>query len=387
MTTGTPSSLATSAALASRATMPSCSLAPPDSESYGTVRPSSVRLRMRSSPSISTSKSAPNTMRPNRSHLGAERVDVAQPRLVAVPRHHRLQQLRPRPPGAAIRACSAAACSRSVSRGIEPTLAALAAVDLAAAPATSRRSLGDLVVRARRAAAAPRTAASSSAATAVRAGAASSASMAATCAAAPAQPLGVGLGLDHQLVVGLRLPLPGKPFGGRRPPRRGRPPASRRRTVTRGGRCRVAVAPPSPRPSRRVARRRRASRCALGRRLEFGRGARRRRPRRRPPPAPSRQLDQARAQLLDGVVADQRVAGRRSRSRGRRQLAPPGVERPRRRDVGDPGLVEQSSASMFPGGLSSTAWESAAGAPGTTRTRQHAGQLDVGRRRHALATR
>ena len=67
MTTGTLSSLATKTALASRATMPICSFAPPDSDSYGTVRPASVRLQIRSALSISTSKLSPNTMRPNRS--------------------------------------------------------------------------------------------------------------------------------------------------------------------------------------------------------------------------------------------------------------------------------------------------------------------------------
>ena len=67
MTTGTVSSWATRAATASRATMPSCSLAPPDSDSNGTVRPSRVRLRMHRSLSTSTSKVSPNTVRPNRS--------------------------------------------------------------------------------------------------------------------------------------------------------------------------------------------------------------------------------------------------------------------------------------------------------------------------------
>ena len=47
--------------------MPICSFAPPDSDSYGTVRPASVRLQIRSALSISTSKLSPNTMRPNRS--------------------------------------------------------------------------------------------------------------------------------------------------------------------------------------------------------------------------------------------------------------------------------------------------------------------------------
>ncbi|SKV14593.1 Uncharacterised protein [Mycobacteroides abscessus subsp. abscessus] len=47
--------------------MPNCSLAPPDSDSYGTVLPSRVRLRILKSLSISTSKVGPKTMRPNRS--------------------------------------------------------------------------------------------------------------------------------------------------------------------------------------------------------------------------------------------------------------------------------------------------------------------------------
>ena len=85
-----------SAAPASLATMPICSFAPPDSDSYGTVRPTaSVRLQIRSCAVDLDLEGVAEHDAAQPLHLVAERVDVAQPGgASAVPSHHRAQQLR-----------------------------------------------------------------------------------------------------------------------------------------------------------------------------------------------------------------------------------------------------------------------------------------------------
>ena len=79
--------------------MPSCSFAPPDSDSYGTVRPGQ---RAAADPQLAVDLDLEGVAEHDAAqplHLIAERVDVAQPGGVAVPGHHRAQQLRgPRPP-------------------------------------------------------------------------------------------------------------------------------------------------------------------------------------------------------------------------------------------------------------------------------------------------
>ena len=63
------------------------------------MRPDSVRLQIRSSLSISTSKLVAEHDAAQPLHLAAERVDIAQPGGVTVSGHHRTQQLRgARPP-------------------------------------------------------------------------------------------------------------------------------------------------------------------------------------------------------------------------------------------------------------------------------------------------
>ena len=144
MTTGTLSSLATSAAPASLATMPSCSFAPPDSDSYGTVRP---RQRAAADPQLAVDLDLEGVAEHDAAqplHLIAERVDVTQPGGVAVPGHHRAQQLRgPRPPvhpkvfGLGMLAFGFG--------GVELALAALGAVHLQLRGHHAQR-VGDLVV-------------------------------------------------------------------------------------------------------------------------------------------------------------------------------------------------------------------------------------------------
>ena len=103
-----------------------------------------MRLQIRSSLSISTSKLSPNTMRPKPLHLIAERVDVTQPGGVAVPRHHRAQQLGgPGPPvHAPVLGLGMLAFGLG---GVELTLAALGAVHLQLRCHLAQR-VGDLVV-------------------------------------------------------------------------------------------------------------------------------------------------------------------------------------------------------------------------------------------------
>ena len=73
--------------------MPSCSFAPPDSDSYGTVRPAQ---RAATDPQRAVDLDLEGVTEHDAAqalHLIAERVDVTQPGGVAVPGHHRAQQL------------------------------------------------------------------------------------------------------------------------------------------------------------------------------------------------------------------------------------------------------------------------------------------------------
>ena len=95
-------------------------------------------------------------MRPNRSTSIAERVDVAQPRGVAVPGHHRAQQLRGSGPPVHPKVLGLGVLTLGLG-GVEPALAPLGAVHLQLGGHHAQR-VGDLVVafaRARRRAAAP----------------------------------------------------------------------------------------------------------------------------------------------------------------------------------------------------------------------------------------
>ncbi len=90
--------------------------------------PSSVRLRIHRSLSMSTSKVGPNTGRPSRCSSVAVGLDVTQSGGVAVARHHRPQQLGGAGPAAHPGVLAGRVLALGLG-GIELALAALGAED------------------------------------------------------------------------------------------------------------------------------------------------------------------------------------------------------------------------------------------------------------------
>ena len=319
-------------------------------------------------------------MRPNRSTSAAERVDVAQPGGVAVACHHRPEQLGG--PGPALHPPELALGVLTFGLGgVQPALASLRAVHLQLGGDLAQR-LGGVVV-------------TTPDASASRSASASAVATASGCAAGqlvadpghqrlrPGRHLGVGLGLDGQLVVADGSAVHGEalPRGGQLRLRglqlllgAGRPHATLGEQLGRllgDLSVRLAVA-----DGLLVCRRGGVEFGAQRRRLL--RRSRRRDPRGRPrwvgrPAAPTAAIAVRRRRPRGQHIEDvPQPLTRTEQSRGaaRRARGPPRGRRHRPLQRGRQLLSVRRRASPA---------VVAAGAPGVTRTVEHAGNIDPGR--------